>query len=518
MFLQRIDHFGLGYVMYRLTSDVEKLPFPMAPVAAQGITALADASSGQENSWRWRVFSFGAMLGILFGAIYLALPTITGALLPEPISIFPLPFKDLTPNTESFLPGVPMMLSFDLGLIVMGMVLPFWAMVGSFIGLLLIMICNPVLFHSGVLRSWRTGIGAPATINANYLDFYLSFGFGLTAAIAVIGFWHIGAKLLSRKRELAEQGFESSGGMDFKRLFNPPTGRGDLSIYVAFGIYLFSTLATIVAVYLLLGHANRHGVGGPLTTRLFGVLIFYGFVFTPIMAYVGARVEGIVGQSAPIPFVREATLMLTGYKGAAIWFIPFTPHNYGNQALYFRVTELTGTKFSSLIKAEAVIFPITLIATLLFSQFVWRIAPIPSSAFPWAEKWWEVNAFRLGVIYTSTLPGGEFGPFAQAFHLKYIFVGLAAALLLYGGLSYFGLPIFLAYGIIRGLDHPAPANILPQFIGAMLGRHYFAKKFGEQWKQYIVVFFAGYSCGVGLIMMFSLGIVFMTKSVFQSAY
>ena len=52
----------------------------------------------------------------------------------------------------------------------------------------------------------------------------------------------------------------------------------------------------------------------------------------------------------------------------------------------------------------------------------------------------------------------------------------------------------------------------------MLGRFYFAKKFGEPWKQYIVVFFAGYSCGVGLVMMFSLGIVFMTKSVFQSAY
>src|SRR5438034_787201 len=54
MFLQRLDHFGLGYVMFRLTSDVEKLPFPMAPVGAQGVTALADASSGTQ-SWRWRV-------------------------------------------------------------------------------------------------------------------------------------------------------------------------------------------------------------------------------------------------------------------------------------------------------------------------------------------------------------------------------------------------------------------------------------------------------------------------------
>src|SRR5437762_4221545 len=129
-FLQRVDNFGLGYVMYRLTSDVEKLPFPMAPVAAQGVTALADASGGKET-WRWRVFSFGAMLGMIFAAVYLALPTVSGALLPEPISIFPLPFKDLTDNTEAFLPAVPMMLSFDLGLVLMGMVLPFWAMVGS---------------------------------------------------------------------------------------------------------------------------------------------------------------------------------------------------------------------------------------------------------------------------------------------------------------------------------------------------------------------------------------------------
>src|SRR5438552_1314762 len=80
--LSRIDNFGLGYVMYRLTSDVEKLPFPMAPVGALGVTALADASGGQDT-WRWRVFSFGAILGAGFATVYLALPAITGAFLPE---------------------------------------------------------------------------------------------------------------------------------------------------------------------------------------------------------------------------------------------------------------------------------------------------------------------------------------------------------------------------------------------------------------------------------------------------
>ena len=61
--------------------------------------------------------------------------------------------------------------------------------------------------------------------------------------------------------------------------------------------------------------------------------------------------------------------------------------------------------------------------------------------------------------------------------------------------------------------------ILPQFIGALFGKYYFEKKFGKKdWPNYRVVFFAGYGCGVGLIMMLSLGLVFMSKSVFQSNF
>ncbi|MGN6626070.1 MAG: peptide transporter, partial [Tepidisphaeraceae bacterium] len=163
MLLARLDNFGLGYIMYRVTSDVEKLPFPMAPVGAAGVTALADASSGQET-WRWRVFSFGAVLGMAFAVIYLALPAITGAFLPDQISIFPVPFKDLTGNIKKFIPATPMMLSFDLGLVILGMVLPFWAMVGSFAGLVLTIIASPFLYHAGILHDWAPGMGAIRTL------------------------------------------------------------------------------------------------------------------------------------------------------------------------------------------------------------------------------------------------------------------------------------------------------------------------------------------------------------------
>ena len=60
------------------------------------------------------------VMGVAFGAAYLALPAISSAFLSQPISIFPLPFKDLTEHTQDFLPAVPMILSFNLGLVISG--------------------------------------------------------------------------------------------------------------------------------------------------------------------------------------------------------------------------------------------------------------------------------------------------------------------------------------------------------------------------------------------------------------
>jgi hypothetical protein len=514
--LYRVDHFGLGYVMYRLTSDVEKLPFPMAPVSAQGITALADASGSQET-WRWRVFSFGAMLGLVFGAVYLALPAITGAFLPEAISIFPLPFKDLTGNTESFLPAVPIMLSFDLALIISGMVLPFSAMMGGFIGLIVGMIANPILYHYGILHTWVRGVGALSTINSNMLDFYLSFSLGLTAAIAFIGFSQVFEHVFKRRDELDRAGATK---VDWRQLFNPPAGRGDISIWIAIAIYFVSTTTTIVTAYFLLNQAHiSNPANSAVTKTLLAALIFYGFVYNPVISYVSARMEGIIGQSVNVPYIKEACFILTGYKGAAIWFVPFPDTNYGAQTSYFRQTELTGTKISSMLKAELFILPVVILSTLIVSQFIWRIAPVPSSAFPYANQYWEQNAYRQALFMSSTLPGGEHGPFYEAFHWSYLFIGLGIALVLYYALRFFGMPLLLFYGIIRGMDQSTPDVILPQFIGALFGRYYFEKKFGKKdWPNYRVVFFAGYGCGVGLIMMLSLGLVFMSKSVFQSNF
>ena len=61
--------------------------------------------------------------------------------------------------------------------------------------------------------------------------------------------------------------------------------------------------------------------------------------------------------------------------------------------------------------------------------------------------------------------------------------------------------------------------MLPQFIGAMLGRYYFAKRYGrENWQSFTPVLVAGYYCGRGLIGMAAVALALLSKSVSRLPY
>ncbi len=506
MLVTRIDHFGLGYVMYRLTADVEELPFPMAPVGAAGMTALAD-SSNERETWRTKVFSVGTTLGIVFGMVYVGLPSISGAILGKPIQLIPIPFVDLTHYTEQILPSMPIMVSFDLGLMVTGMVMPFNAMLGMLFGVVVTMITNPILQKTGLLSSWEPGLNALEVVRANHFDFYFSFHLGLMFAVAIIGFIHMRSKFKKRKEQADEMGATK---MDWSKLWRGNRERGDIPIWVGIVIYLGSSLVYISLAYFLVNYGSGPLAGDPFPLWL---LLFYGFVWTPFVSYMSARMEGLVGMQLQIPFVRESTFILSGYKGAAIWYAPIPLHNYAGQVVEFRTMELTGTKFSALIKAEIITYPLMIISTLLFAQFIWSMGPVPSEMYPYANQFWETSAYQRGLIATATLPNAGVSPFMESFHFSYVFAGLGSALGLYGILAHFNLPVFLVYGMVRGLDQSLPHAVLPTVIGALIGRYGCRKWFGEMWPQYRIVFAAGFGAGMGLSVMLALGVVFMFKSV-----
>ncbi len=498
--IQAVDHFGLGYALYRLTSDVEKLPFPMAPVGALGTMALTESANREETSWRWRVFSIGGMIGLAFGALYVLLPSASGVILSEPIRILPIPWIELTHYTENFLPAVATGIQLDLGLLFLGMVLPFWAVIGGLIGFIITLIANPILYKHGILFHWHKGMETVDTVFANNFDFYMSFGIGLGLAIAIAGIIHVMTM------------FRSSKAISFreklKKLFSPPPGRGDFNIWIAIGIYIASTTAYIILCNYLVP-------GFPII-----FLVAYGFIYTPIISYISARMEGVAGQFVSLPMVREASFIMAskffGYHGIGIWYAPIPIHNYGKATVKFREIELTGTSFRSIIKAEIFVFPVVMISSLLFSQYLWRLAPIPSNQYPYAQELWHLQALNTLLLQSATLEGNS--PFFQAFKLSYMFWGLGLGLVTYWILAALNLPIMLIYGVTRGLGQTTPHGIFLEVIGALLGRHYFIKKYGIKWRQYAPVLLAGFSCGMGIMGMLGMGFTLIMRSLGRLAY
>ncbi|NMA45971.1 MAG: peptide transporter [Lentisphaerae bacterium] len=502
LLVSRLDQYGFGYVLYRITNDVEELPFPMAPVAAAGITALAE-TKGNTERWRWRCFSLGAVLGLSFGVFYIAVPAISGALLDKPIQPLPIPWVDLTPAVSKFLPAAPMNISFNLLWFFQGMVLPFWAVIGGAFGVVFTLFLNPVLYHHGILSHWDPQMDVINTLYSNNVDFYLSFSLGLTLAITTVSIakiftpairsWRIRRGNLMQNARLPGERPESA----WKRLFINDPRRGDFSVFIALGIYAFSNAFWIgLSCWLIEGFPWHF-------------FVFYALVLTPLLSYATAKLEGLCGQALSIPYIKEATYILSGYKGVKIWFAPVPIPNYGVATVNFRVLELTGTKIISQIKTQLVTVPVVIVASIVFSQLLWKMADVPSAAYPYAQKMWDLNAKNLCLTYSSTMEGGSI--FMEALRLKYVLSGLGAGVISFTILSCLGLPTLLVFGMVRGLGQSTPSGVILELLGALIGRFYFRRRYGDQWMKYTPILLAGFSCGMGLIGMVSVSFTILNK-------
>ena len=492
--LARVEWFTLGYILFRVTSDVERLPFPLAPVAAQGATALAEGDEGR-NSWRWRVFSVGMGIGLLFGAVYVGLPALTGLIASDPIVLLPIPWIDLTRTTQDILPAAPLGIGTDLGLVLLGMVLPFWIVVGTFAAAMVHSLGSPILYHAGVLTHWRPGMDAILTNFANDIDVWMSVYIGAGAAVGAIGLVQAVLSVRAARRQ---------GG--HRPLQDKPAGRGDFPLWIAIVGYALSTLAMIWLCVLLLDDDEF-----PLI-----FLLLFGFVLTPVISYVNARMAGLTGQLVSFPLLREGAFILSGYKGIDIWFAPIPYADHGRRAQLFREVELTGTRFSSIIKAELLLLPLSLVCGFVFWSLVWQMEPIPSPTFQYAQTYWHLIALRQCLWYSATL-GGE-TLFDQAIKGWWILGSFVLAGGTFGLMSWLGLPISLVYGFVRGLGG-LPHLLIPEMAGALLARYWLEPRFGErQWRQYAPVLLAGYACGMGLVGMSAVAIALISKSVTQLHY
>ena len=353
---------------------------------------------------------------------------------------------------------------------------------------------NPVLYHYEILISWRQGMDTITTEFSNSIDFWLSFTIGTAFAIALAGVYSVIRAVQGYRARKSEQNASETEGA--------VANRGDFSVTLAMSLFILCTLGYVGLCTWLVG-SDWHLV-------LF--YFFFGFVFTPVISYINARLIGMAGQHVGFPMVREATFILSGYQGTAIWFAPFPIRDYGGTAQQFREVELTGTRLTSLIKAEIFMFPVVMVASFLFWSYIWGSGdPIPSDAYPYAQKMWHRRALYQSLWISSTVTGQS--PLFQAIDLNVILGGLGFGLGSFAVLSLFKLPTMLLYGFISGLGD-LPHALIPEMIGALIGRYYFERRFGwRDWRRRTPVLAAGFACGMGLIGMTGVAIALLRSTV-----
>ena len=504
-----IQRLSLGYVLFRATSDVERLPFPMAPVYAGGATALAESSSKQEG-WRWRVFSIGSIIGILFGLVYLAVPILSSMFFTRTVQIIPVPFLDLTPYVGTLLPATPLAIGLELGAVLTGFVLPFWLVVSMFISaMLMTFIGMPLLYKYGILYNWNEGMSYVPTQISNSFDFWTSFQIGAALVIFYVGVGSTIRALLRARRERAER---LARGEPAARAF--PEGRGDVPIWKALLVWA-ATQVVFVALCACL-----------VPDFPWWIPALFAFILSPIQSYINARMVGITGGSGQVsfPFLMEASFygaqLLTGRAmGVAVWFAPIPMQDHGTSAQMFKELELTKTKFGSVVCSSLLAFVILWICGFIYWSWIWKLDVIPSSTYPFVQKMWPLGATMRCMWMRTTLPGGEgLANLQQILHGEYIAVGFGVGSAMFAIFGLLGVPTIMFYGFLAGIGQGAYLAV-PQFLGAMLGRYYFRKRFGDlRWRAYAPILAAGFGCGMGLIGMTTVALKLISSAVKQTIF
>ena len=503
MVLSKLTQLSLGYLAFKATADVEKLPFPLAPIHAEGAIALAETSEGRPGrSYRQACFSTGVVLGAAFGLVYVAIPTLTAAFFERPLTLLPLPFLDLTTRLEAWLPGATFGLSLNLGLLCFGFVLPWRVCVGMVVTTLTFQLgLNPLLQRLGYLPSWAPGKDAIETHVATTLDLYLSAGIGTALAVLAIGLGGLLRAVRTRRTPAA-----GAVTLDLSAFWRRDRERGDPPTWLPIAVWLLASLGYVI-------FSDRLINGGVPPDERFhvGWLVAFAFVWTPLNTYINARLSGIAGQQAGVPYVNEGAIFLSGHRGVNVWFAPLPLANYGQMADLFKETQLTRTRFTSLLKAELLVFPLMLVASFVFWSYLIGLGPIPSEKFPYAQAFWPQFA-QMKALWASSMQDGQ-NLLADAIKPGVIATFFAGALALFGTFAGLGISAQYLYGGI-GAMNGYPHYALMIFFGACLGRFVLAPRFGrEAWLNYAPILTVGFAAGLGLVGMTAIALNFLWTAI-----
>jgi hypothetical protein len=466
-----ISEVGLGLLLSYMYVEVEELPFPTANVDASAIMVLAE-----RELTRTRIFSFSAIIGIVWSLITFGTPSVIGGSLG--IRTGPLTFVDLTPWLNRYIQGPVFGVTFEIFPYTFGWI---WLnpapVVSMFIASYAIWFFGNIFALRASLdifkdfqQEYRPGMTIDLLMWRSWLWIWASFllGAGLGVALTAI--------IKSRKYLLSS--FKSMARIK----------RGGISGYPPLWVILLAWLG------------GGMGAVALVQITLPSFPIWASIVFTLLLPFINASINargrGEVGIGISLPYMKESMILASGYKGFDAWL----SHAYywgwgmGNNAASYvyvsKIAKITQTRPLDYFKGLLIILPVVWIVSFVITSLFWRIAPIPSEVFGLSIKRWPQQileqafiALNYERVYRPTLIGAGFIIFAALYAVR----------------SIIPIPYLDVMGLLAGLSIP-PYYSNALLLGYIIGNFVIRKRVGDEWwKNYRLTVLAGLSAGYGIV-------------------
>jgi len=481
-----LTEFALLMITSLLYIEVEKLPFPMAPLTAEMVTTLTE-----RKPYRIGLFSECAAIGMLIGLVAHLPRMILG------IQVIPFPWIDFTWWTEQYIPGAIVGIASEPLSYISAMLVPWVPAVYMLVTSIIVwVILNSVFItvFPQVFPRWSeeymAGMGISLLYQRSQLHVWLVPQIIFTITLSIF-FVIRGAKFIKGA---------------FKTLTDLPSSlrqAGYFRLPMILGMYFTGTLGSVVLFHVLV----------PDIPIMMPLLFSVGLSF--LNAIVGARVLGETGQGVPLleQNIWRPFIYFSGYQGVAGWLI--SPIIGGGLSSGWtqniKIAYLTETRPGDFFKAFILAWIAYRIFGFMWGSFFWTFAPIPSSAYPSTLIQWPISLMADGMWITRQLN----------INLNVVlssFGCMMTALLLGTALSRFtGFP-FSPSGLVAGAATIPPA-VIPIFIGALLSKFLIPRIFGERWwNEHRALIVAGFAAGEGIAI--GIGIVgaLLVKAIWAWPY
>lgn len=480
LFIKALD-LSIGYLVYQLYAVEEKLPYPGTRVWAETCITIAEKMKRPKKA---KLLTYTAVIGMIFTALTHGIVIITGS------PLIPV-WNDMTYMLETALPGASLGIIVDLLVFSGGFIMPWHVAVSILIGgVAAFIVANPILVKMGQFPTYKLGMGSWLIWWRSRIDFWMSPMIGIGIAAGIIPLIRGRRYVVGALRRLTVAGKTSTdGGIE----------RRPISLLIIIGLFLLGALGSAVLTMIL----------APDLPIWIPIVLSTGWTF--LYALINGRANAEASVNFSVPYLKEGTFYAVGYQGVNAWFAPLIVGGGlagaagGTWGAVYLACDLTETKFSDYFKAYFLAFPIAMAISFFYVEAFWKMAPIPSAAYPYTAADWPVEA-----SFTLLWPGLRLTGF-RLIRPDLIFGSLIIGAIVSASCGFLNIP-FELIGFAIGMSQLMHFTVTT-FLGGVFGRIMERRMGKEWWRDNLAVVAAGLGIGEGVLIAVVASIALISRSM-----